>query len=401
MFGRLKPTIVFSKEHQLFGAVLAADWAAGATRTWDPALFRGIDWSRVPNLAWQHKMRPLMAAALREAGWPAGSIGIKLPIEAAERECSLKTMAQLTLLSGIAAAARAQHIRALALKGVTLSLRLYGNPFVREAFDLDLCVHPDDTARFQAILEATGCVPATEEPPLTPRQAGILARFRHHRTFRHPGSGTIVESHYALDRNPHLLATDFDTLWRNCAEVPLGQTTMPTLGDEDLVYYVGIHAARHCWERWKWIGDLAALYRKLDDAQLQRVRDRARREGNEHLFDASVLLTAAITGLTMPGDLAGRAAENRRARAQADRAIRYSTRHVTPESVAGHHYVASHLVHDVRLKPSPRYLAYEFLSMLHHEGDWHRLRLPDRLIWLYYLLRPMTYFQRRAKNLQR
>ena len=184
MFGRLKPKIVLSKEHHLFGTVLAANWAVGATRTWDPALFRGIDWSRVPNLAWQHKVRPLMAAALREAGWPAGSVAIKLPIETAERECSLKTMAQLTLLSGIAAAAREQHVRVLALKGVTLSLRLYGSPFVREAFDLDLCVHPDDTARFQAILEAAGCVPAAEEPPLTPRQAGILARFRHHRTFR-------------------------------------------------------------------------------------------------------------------------------------------------------------------------------------------------------------------------
>lgn len=266
---------------------------------------------------------------------------------------------------------------------------------------MDVCVHPDDSARFHAILEDAGCVPVAEGTPLTPRQAAILERFHHHRTYRHPGSGTIIESHYALDRNPHLLATDFDSLWQNRAEAALGQTTMPTLGDEDLIYYVGIHAARHCWERWKWIGDLSALYRKLDDALLLRVRERACRDGNAHLFDASILLTAAITGLAAPGELARLAAGNARAQTLASRAIQYATRHVTPETVTGHHYVTAHLAHDVRLKRSPRYLAYELLTILHHEGDWHRLHLPDRLIWLHYLLRPLRYFQRRARNLKR
>ena len=400
MFGRATPQIALSKEHQLVGAVLAADWSLGTRRAWDAALFRDIDWTRVPNLAWQHKVRPLMAAALREAGWPGVPDGTKIILESAERECSLKTMAQVRLLSALAAAASAQQVRVLAIKGVALSLRLYGNPFVREAFDLDLCVHPDDSARFQQILEREHCEPVARDAPLTPRQAGILERFHHHRTFRHVDSGTVIESHYALDRNPHLLATDFDALWQRRAYVSLGQTTVPTLGDEDLTYYVGIHAARHCWERWKWIGDLAALYRKLDGAQLLRVRERAARDGNRHLFDTCVLLTSRIGGGGVPAELLAAAEADGRARAMADRALAYSARHVTPETILGHHYVTAHLAHDFRLKPSPRYLAYELLTLLHHDGDWHALRLPDRLIWLYYLLRPLSYFQRRAKALK-
>ena len=406
MFESAVRPVTWTKERQLIGAILAADWSAKAKRSWDRTLFLGIDWTKIPNLAWQYKLRPMMAAALREAGWPNVPPDIRVEVESAERQCARKAIWQLKLLAALTTAAEQRTIRVIALKGVTLSLYLYGDPFIREAFDLDLLVHPDDSARFEEVLQAQGCAPLSQGTPLTLRQMAILQQVHHDKKFRHAESGLVVESHHLLDRNLHLIGTNFGALWQARAQVPLADGSVAILGGEDLLHSLGIHASHHGWERWKWIADLAALYRRTNDADLSRQRERAAREGNQNLFDSWLLLTSAVTGMALPQMALNQAARNKRARALAQGAFRLSSREHTPGTIADRRNMLRQAAYRFGLKRSPRYIAFELVCLFHRDGDWYALRLPDRLIWVYYLVRPISIvwriasalFQRRSKE---
>jgi hypothetical protein len=387
---------VLTKERQLTGAILAADWQAGAVRTWDPALFRNIDWPELRRLAWQYKLRPMMAAALREAGWPGVSPQERAAVEAAERKCAVKTMWQMRLLAEAAQAAAERGLRFIALKGFTLSLRLYGNPFIREAFDLDLLVPAQDTGRFQDAVLALQCRELYPVSHLSLRQQAILERYHQERKFLHGPSGTMLEVHHRLEPNRFLIGTDFEALWSGRETVSWGGTAVAVLGEEDLVHSLIIHAARHGWERWKWLADLAALAGKADADRLARWRGRAAREGNADIFDSWLLLSRAVLASPLPAQALEAARQNRRASALAARALRLSGQDHEPSGLLALSYKIPLKLHRLLLKRSLRAIAYEIGNACHNEEDIYTLRLPDCLLWLYYVLRPISLIWRRG-----
>jgi hypothetical protein len=46
------------------------------------------------------------------------------------------------------------------------------------------------------------------------------------------------------------------------------------------------------------------------------------------------------------------------------------------------------------LTPQLKYAAYEFLALFYRDRDWYAWRFPDRLIPLYFILRPLSYIWR-------
>ena len=387
-------------EHRLIGRIVSADWQAGAKRSWPRDWFGDIDWPRIPGLSWQHKARPMMAAALREAGYPGLSVAVRGPLENAERNCVSRNMRQVALLRDLVAAANEQGLRVIALKGVALSARLYGDPFIREAFDLDLLVHPEDVSRMDALLLAMDCRPPSHDKPLSPRQDAHLRRFSHDRKFIQAEYGVVVERHHSLDQNPNLIATDFEGLWNGRAQVRIGDFDATCLGDAALAHYLYIHAARHAWERWKWIGDLVALSRHWTGDDFRMHRDVAQRAGSLHLFQSWLLLTQEIAGADASAEALG-AATDRKARRVADRALQMSSVTHTERSIRGFRYNLRLIVQRLLLKNSPRYFGWEILVLLHRDRDWRTWRLPDRLIFLYYLMRPISYISRGIASLVR
>ncbi|HEY1755102.1 MAG TPA: nucleotidyltransferase family protein [Bryobacteraceae bacterium] len=389
-----------TSEQRLIGRILAADWSTGARRDWPLPWFDGIDWNTVATLTWQHKLRPMTLAALQEAGWPGVPGAIREAIERDARKCGLKSIRQLTSLRAVAAAAMAAQLRLIALKGLPLSMLLYGDPFIREAFDLDLMTSPADYAQTKKILEECGFRPVVPEEWTTPRQSAILASFRHEEQYVH-GDGTMIELHRAVDRNTWRLSIDFEDLWRDRQLVQVGQDRIAIPGDRHLILFLGIHAARHAWARWKWVGDLVVLYRKSGPEALVRQRDLAKAEGLMQYFDSALLLANTITGWPLPAELADAVRMNKRAACLSQRALKFSTQAVTPNEAARHGYKSRHLIFVLQLNRDPRYLAHEFLSMVHRRRDWYALRLPDYLIPAYYLIRPCSYIWRRVPQLIR
>ena len=218
---------------------------------------------------------------------------------------------------------------------MALSLYLYGNPFLRESFDLDFLVHPDDVGSFDAVLKEAGCLPLEDGLPLTPRQTAILARYRHHDRYRHRESGINIESHWGLYHNRHLIRTDFDALWERRTEIASSEGAVPILVRDDLMLQLGNHATRYRWERWKWIADMVALHRPMTDADFSRLWAKAASEGCLHLADATLLITRTVTNMELPLSVLTATEADRTARRLARRALAFSVRNRVPGRRAG------------------------------------------------------------------
>jgi hypothetical protein len=391
-------------EQRFIGRILAADWSIGAKRAWPGLRLDNIDWRKLATLTGQHKLRPMMLAALQEAGWPGVPVDVQEAIEQDARKCALKAIRQLDLLRVILAAANAAGLRLMALKGLPLSLHLYGDPFIREAFDLDLMTPPAHYAPMQRILRECGFRPVAPDDWLTPRQNAILARYQHEDAYVHD-NGTVVELHRAVDPNPWRLSIDFEDMWRHRQFVQIVENRIAIPGNRNLILFLGIHAARHAWARWKWVGDLVVLYRRSGPQELVRQRDAAQADGLLHYFDSALLIARAITGWPLPAELADPAGRNHRAVRLSRRALKFSTcwmtQEMTPNDVGRHGFKTREMIFVLGLNHNPRYLVHEFLAMVHRRRDWYALRLPDYLIPAYYLLRPCSYIWRRVPQLIR
>lgn len=381
----------------MIGRIIGADWSAGAVRCWDADDWRGLDWALLADAAARHAVRPLTAAAAREAGWPGTPPGERVALEAAERQCVTNTMCQVSALRRIIDAATTDGIRVLALKGLGLADHLYGNVFLREAVDIDLLVHPRDFLAMEALLVDLGCVSTdTTSHALTPRQRAVMRGLHHHSCYTLADPGVTIEVHWALDRNRHMVATDFDMLWIRRRRASLFGIDVGSLSGDDLIHYVGMHATRHGWEQWKWVADMAALVR-IGGYDRQQIRERT----GATLFDSWLMLVEAVTGGLADRDAEGEIAASSASRRLAEHALRIGreTRPSGAQTERSRQAHASLAAYRLRLPTTPAGRLFELRYAMHDERDWRAVRIPDPFFPLYYVLRPFTFVGRRAGEL--
>ncbi len=116
-------------------------------------------------------------------------------------------------------------VRPLVVKGWSIARR-YPGKGLRHYSDLDLVVRPDEESRVLP----------------------VLARHAHDRL--------AVDLHLSI---PHVDGRDLGALLNRVVEVPLGAAMVRTLGDEDHLWLLALHALGHGLWRPIWLCDLALL----------------------------------------------------------------------------------------------------------------------------------------------
>lgn len=186
-------------------------------------------------------------------------------------------------LARIDAELREAGLRAVALKGALLAMRLYPEPSTRATSDIDLMVAEDDLER---ALAAFACIGYVQDA--SPDEA----RFRreHHHLHLHSEWGPPLELHFhayrgfgAVLRSEPLLARSVPAPGRELGSIRV-------LDPADELVYLAVHAAAHRFVRIGWIYDLVLLVRTMDDAQLVRAAERAVASG----FDRPLALAMAL-----------------------------------------------------------------------------------------------------------
>ena len=222
-----------------------------------------LDWDLFAALVKRHRVDGLVAAFLSDE---AACAGLAPPpaMQAWARERTrlspLFEMEQLAALGAILGELRGAGIDPVVLKGLHISQRLYGALGLRNNHDVDLLVPPADYDRAAACLTAAEFVRVIP-PESTP--APEFARWRHRRkdaSFQHKSGGTLVEVHWRLFDNRHLLPEG--ALGPPVRERLFGSVEARVLAPAANLVYLAAHGGYHGWSRLKWMADFAGLARQ-------------------------------------------------------------------------------------------------------------------------------------------
>ncbi|MGV3466508.1 MAG: nucleotidyltransferase domain-containing protein [Heyndrickxia sp.] len=217
-----------------------------------------MDWKLFMKLAKHHRLYPALYQKLKNYN----VIPDKIKEELKNLYCqNAIRMLYLGGESEIISTLFKQHkIRALFLKGPTLSSDLYGDVSLRSSTDLDILVPLSALNDVEMLLLQQGYI--KDDYILT-----VLNDWKwrhHHYTYFHPEKRIKVEIHWRLNPGP-AKEPSFEELWRRKQKSTLTHSTINVLGEEDLFFFLVSHGARHGWSRLRWLLDIHQLIMKRID----------------------------------------------------------------------------------------------------------------------------------------
>lgn len=250
-----------------------------------------VDMDQLIQTVARHRVAPQVHRALKEAG-------VDLPPETAARLAQMAGHAarrSLTLAMeslSLQTTFNAAGLEATFVKGTALALLLHGDVGMKDSWDIDLLVSPDQVDAACAVLIDQGYVLHTPKG----LSAEAFKRFQavtKECVFFHAGRHIYLELHWKLIDNPHQLAgLDLS----HTQTVTLGSGHLRTLADPELFAYLCVHGARHSWARLKWIADVAGFLHGRSDDEVRQLRDQAVAMGAGRAPDVALTLCQSLFG---------------------------------------------------------------------------------------------------------
>ncbi|WP_370237538.1 nucleotidyltransferase family protein [Brevundimonas sp.] len=239
----------------------------------------------------RHRVAPQVHRALTEAGvrLPPGTAArlAQMAGQAARRSLNL-ARESLFLQSTFDRAG----LDATFVKGSALALLMHRDVGMKDSWDIDLLVRPDQVEAACDLLIAEGYLldyPKGLSPDAFRRFQDVAKEC----VFFHPARNIYLELHWKLVDNPHELS-GLDL--RQTQSVALGSGKLRTLADPELFAYLCVHGTRHSWSRLKWIADVAAFLKGRSSDEITRLRDQAVAMGAGRAPDVALTLCQSLFG---------------------------------------------------------------------------------------------------------
>lgn len=340
-------------------------------------LLADLDWQYVLQVATRHGVLPLLARRLKGMGyegvpqWTAESL-----TRYRSALCARNLLLSRQLVE-ILATLQAGGIEAIPYKGPVLAASAYGDLSLRPFADLDILVPPGEAARARSLLLATGyrsLTPRRDEQPGARRPLEYAFPLL-------SGDGRVhVEVHWKF---APLFPLAFEDVRPLCRRLPLLDSTVLDLSPEHAVLVLCVHGSKHAWTRLEWICAVAHLISRNPALDWAWVMTEAEARSASRALALGLVLAAELGGASVPQAVIG-------------------TRDVARIRPLSHDIRAQlfrepgtrrDFVRNVSLRLRSRSWGDRLRYTLHlrhpTEKDLHFLRLPPRLSFLYYAVRPV------------
>jgi len=270
------------------------------------------------------------------------------------------------------------------LKGIGLSIRLYGDPAYRHSGDIDLLVAPKDARKAQQLLKESGYIPIHPASILSDKQFRKNRSLSHHVTLvkRRQPISFAVELHWYLT-NPHeAFPLSSEKALANCISVPLGNNTIPVLSALHSLVFNAYHGSVHQWFKLFWLKDFATLIGQLSPSEVKEGYQLAKELGVARSYLLAFTLCHHVWH-TPQFDLP----ETRTTRRLLKACL--NAIETTEWKQKGLRGKLASLHYRLKLQPAWNYKFALLWRLRTHYTDWEFLPLPDKLFFLYYPLRPV------------
>jgi Uncharacterised nucleotidyltransferase len=186
----------------------------------------------------------------------------------------------------------------LFVKGASLAILAFGNLGLRSGQDIDLLVDQETLSAAVALIMGAGYSRFDPPSEISDARLRLLMPLRKDLGFVHQVTGLRIELHWRLFLNPH--AMDETSIMATSRVVPLaGPNGLRTLSEQNLFAYLCVHGAFHWWYRLKWLADINAIVATASEAGTARLLQAAEARGAGRAAAQALLLCQRLFG-TIP-----------------------------------------------------------------------------------------------------
>ena len=344
------------------------------------ALTRGeIDWPSVLRAALAHRVMPLLYKSLNTARPDNVPQAVSKQLQSHYYANAAHNLLLAGELLKILRLFEGHNVPAIPYKGPVLAASIYGNVACREFADLDILVRERDYDRAQHLLIS--------------QDFRLVKKFDWESTFVDTRGRVAVDLHRGMAAREFPCPLAFEYLAGRLQPVDLVGTTAATLCPEDNLLMLAIQISKDSGSRYLQlakvcdIAELVRVYPHLDWAQVLR---QARRLGGERMLLYSLRLANNLLGTVLSQEVVCAIGLH----PAIDGLVEYARRQLFDQ---GDRTVVDQPTVDqfrwlvrerLRDKLYPYYLRYVMDVIVPCELDRRLLRLPGRLSFLYFLMRP-------------
>jgi len=261
-----------------------------------------VEWTLFLKLVKRHRVFALAERALRDAGPDVDEAAL----EYLQGQANLSSWRELALLEELRAVQLGlvqAGLRPMLLKGLAFSIKAFGQLGVRYHHDIDWLICPGALDQAGAVMLARGY------QRIAPRTGSGLEKSV---VFQHPAQGHLVEMHTRLFDNLNLMPL---RAGMPHATIRIsGDVSVETLEPEFDLIFACVHGAQHAWSRLKWLADVAAMFRPMDEAQVIALYEYARRMRVQRAVAQALLLCGKYLHLPVPAAIVAEARRSWRTR---------------------------------------------------------------------------------------
>ena len=188
-----------------------------------------------------------------------------------------------------------ERIPMIALKGPAMAQMLYGDVGMKASIDLDILININDWDKAVLNLKKIGFIYPETSYELNNRQKKYLFNNFNHIELDRPDIFLLMELHWALHSNKHIMEISFGELYGQSRIIELANVRVPILGPLHHALFLMTHGALHQWARLDWLYDWTMAMLHNSDFQLE-FKTRVERLGLEIIKAQSFELSHLFFG---------------------------------------------------------------------------------------------------------
>jgi len=306
---------------------------------------------------------------------------------------------QLISLSAMSMIVRLQkkmdsdQIKGIFLKGIPLAAMYYGDIALRESMDIDLWVEQKGFGIISNYLTSLGYHSNLELSKLNKKQIRYKFKTDHHLLFvsDDPALPPVIELHWKIKDRFGLFTYDPEKDVDLTIAYEIAGATISVFNHIDNLLYLCTHGCEHAWYRLKWLFDIPQLMSAVN-YDWDEVQKRAKELNCEDQLKLTFLLLNKLLGYEIPIPLQSNEI-NSNMKSQLsyiEHCINYKGQYcdTNMEKWMNFNYFLS-------INKKGIFNLALLLRYLTSENDWKLLRLPEKLFFLYFPLRPFLLIFRR------
>jgi hypothetical protein len=279
----------------------------------------------------------------------------------------------------------AAGIPVLPYKGPVLATQIYGNLALRPFVDLDILVRLDEIPRAKALLLKKGYRITWPELPLSGALEKVHFNTKYNYTFVHPDRLINLELHWGVTPNYFSFPSSMEWLWQDLETIRLAGMDLLALPIEKLLLILCVHGGNHLWDRVGWICDISELVTRYVALDWDMLFRQAADFGVHRMLLTGLSLAHHLLDAPLPEEVC--------ARSEADAQVQWLSRNMIERFASfrwSHSGFLDIPLYHLRARERFRDKANYCLQMTTPSvKDWSFVSLPERLGFLYYLIRPV------------